>query len=562
MELLLAADAVTAVLVSWYKPLLLVATFVPWAWLISSKLDKDARFYYLNHQMWNGIHLAAGVAALAAGIFIPIFWLGWPAAIVILLTPLLVYWKIRNASVPEGEEFQLTGQTLSAAMAARRQQRAARAATITFLGKDGAAGVIPDKEDPMFQIHLLAEDLLGGAKAARASKLELAVSSKGGSVAQTVDGIRYKRDPIPPDAGTRLVDYIKQQAGLDVNDRRRRQVGTFKMRSGTAESVVTLTTAGSSSGQTMRLDFDRTESRIKPFDAIGLHPSQMEALRKLDESHERHGVVLMGAPPGHGLTTACYSFINRHDAYTSNIKTLELEIETQIDGVDHVAWDPDNPNIDYATNLQSILRRDPDIVLIADVKDSETARVATEPGMNGPLIYVPQHIATISDQIREWISRVGDVRQAVKALRVVTNQRLLRTLCPNCRQAFQPTAEQLRKLNLPANKVSQLYRASGKVQVKNKIEDCPVCGGSGYLGQTAAFEVMVIDDESRKLLQAGDLKGARALARRNKMIYLQEAALTKVVNGETTIEEVIRVTAPPQAQPRPAEGGASPPQAA
>ena len=116
--------------------------------------------------------------------------------------------------------------------------------------------------------------------------------------------------------------------------------------------------------------------------------------------------------------------------------------------------------------------------------------------------------------------------------------------CPNCRQPFQPTAEQLQKMSLPAAKVKQLHRASGKVQVKNKIENCPVCGGTGYLGQSGAFEVMVVDAQVRRLLTAGDLKGAHAHARRNKMIYVQEAALSKVVSGETTIEEVIRVTAP------------------
>ncbi len=170
--------------------------------------------------------------------------------------------------------------------------------------------------------------------------------------------------------------------------------------------------------------------------------------------------------------------------------------------------------------------------------------MATDPGMYGPLLYVPLVADTIVDEIRIWVKLVGDVKQATKGLRAVTNQRLLRTLCPNCRQAYQPSPEQLKKLNLPSDRAKQLYRSSGKVQVKNKIENCPVCGGTGYLGQTAAFEVFLVDDEARKMLGAGDLKGALAHARRHKMIYLQEAALSKVLNGETTIEEVIRVTAP------------------
>jgi len=129
-------------------------------------------------------------------------------------------------------------------------------------------------------------------------------------------------------------------------------------------------------------------------------------------------------------------------------------------------------------------------------------------------------------------------------LRAVINQRLVRTVCPNCRQAFTPSAEQLQKLGLPQDKVGQLYQASGKIQVKNKIETCPVCGGTGYLGRTGVFQTMILGDDTRRMIRSGDLKAAMAEARRNKMVYHQEAALRKVVDGETTIEEIVRVMAP------------------
>ena len=235
---------------------------------------------------------------------------------------------------------------------------------------------------------------------------------------------------------------------------------------------------------------------------------------------------------------------SRHDGYTSNIKTIETDVQVRIDGVDHVQWDPTNAAVNYATNLQSILRRDPDVVMAGRITDQESGKVVSEPGMKGPLIYVPLRTGTIGTAIREWVKLVGDLKRAIAPLRAVTNQRLLRTLCPNCKQAYQPSADRLARLHLPADKVKQLFQASGKVQVKNKIEQCPVCGGTGYLGQTGIFEVMMVNDEVRRALIAGDLKAGLAAARRGKMIYLQEAALTKVVSGETPIEEVIRVTSP------------------
>lgn len=554
VDYLLAQQAVSAVLIGWWKALLLVPPFIGWGWVVATKLDKDARYFHLNAPMWNGIHLGAGVAALAAMLFIPIFWVSWPVGVIILLAPILVYWKVRDQSVPEGQKFSLSGEGFAAKMTARKQARAAKDALIAFTDSLGKQRKLPLKDEPLFPTHMLAEDLMGPALEARASRIEVAIAAAGAAVSQTVDGLRYKREPISTEDATRLLDYLKEMAGLDVADRRRRQQGEFKLQSPSGQTTVTLVTAGSSAGQTLRVDFDRAKRVQKPFDALGLLVPQLEALKSLDQAHERHGIVLVGAPPGSGLTTTSYSFLSRHDAYTSNVKSLEREVYVRLEGVDQLVWDPNNPDLDFATQLQSILRRDPDIVLVAEAKDTETAKVAIDPGIDGPLIYVQQPLSTVADQIRDWVKKVGDVKEATKVLRAVTNQRLLRSLCPNCRQAYQPTPEQLRKLNLPAKKVSQLYRASGKVQVKNKIEDCQICRGTGYLGQTAAFEVFVVDDEARKMLATGDLKAALAHARRNNMLYLQEAALSKVISGETTLEEVVRVTTPPAT---PAPGGNS-----
>ncbi len=550
---MLAQQAVSAVLLAWWKMLLVVIPFGLWAWLVATKLDKDARYYHLNHRMWNGIHMGAGGAALAAALLVPIFWIGWPVQLMLLLGPVLAYWRVRNAAVPENERFYLSSESFSQKLAARAQRRAAHQALIQFADAKGKVRDVPLKDDTLFPVHMVAEDVVGPASAARASRVEIAVTPNGAQVMQSVDGIRYKRETILTDPAIRMIDYLKDIAGLDVNDRRRRQSGEFHMRGPEGTTHVTMVVKGSSTGQMAQLDFDRAKRLHKPFDGLGLLSPQMEALRFLDPKHERHGVVLIGAPPGQGLTTTAYAFISRHDAYTSNVKTLEREIAVRLEGVDQVEWDPSNPDVDYATNLQSILRRDPAVVLTSDVRDKETARVIVDPGMQGPLIYVQQPLATIEDQVRDWVNKVGDVKSATKALRIVTNQRLLRSLCPNCRQPYTPTPEQIKRLNLPAKKVSQLFRAGGKVQVKNKIEDCPVCQGTGYLGQTAAFQVFVVDDEARKLLAAGDLKAGLAHARRNNMVYLQEAALAKVITGETTIEEVVRATSPtsPQSAPPP-----------
>jgi type II secretory ATPase GspE/PulE/Tfp pilus assembly ATPase PilB-like protein len=546
------AEAITPTYIAWWKALLGYAPFIAWAWLISTKLDKDAKYFHLDYRKWGTLHLCAGAVALAALLVIPYFWVGWPVSVIILIAPVLAYWKFRNDAVPESQRFQLGGGAdADERRAARKQAKAARDAALVFTASNNVDRAVPEKDDIAYTTHILAEDVVGPAVEGRATKLELALTPKGCAVAQTVDGLRYKREPIAADSGARLFAYLMDIAGMNVDDRRRRQAGKCEVAGPAGRRQLTVTVTGSSAGQQMRIDIDRANQLDRPFDGLGLLPQQVERLADTLSGEYRSGVFLIGAPPGHGGTSTAYSLISRHDAYLSNIKTLESEIMRRVEGVDHVEWDASDPSVDYANAMQSILRRDPDVVLAMDVRDTETAKVIADAGLKGPLIYVPMPKGSITDSIREWARLVGDVKKATSCLRVVSNQRLLRKLCPNCRTPYSPSPDQLKALHLPPGKVQQLYAESGKVQVKNKIEGCSVCNGTGFLGQTAVFEVFEIDDEGRRLLNAGDLKAALAHARRNKMTYLKEAAIAKVISGETSINELIRVIAAPPATTAP-----------
>ncbi|MEM7227515.1 MAG: ATPase, T2SS/T4P/T4SS family [Planctomycetota bacterium] len=540
------ADAVTAVNVAWWKMLLIYAPFIPWAWLISAKLDKDAKYFHLDSKRWGVIHLSAGFVAFLAALLIPLFWVSWPIAMMILLAPVLTYWKIRNEAVPESQRYSLGAGNSEERKEAKRAAKAARDAALTFTDATKSQRSVPAKDDPAYATHILAEDVIGPAIEGRASRVELALAAKGCAMAQTVDGVRFKREPIPADAGARLFAFLMDTAGMNVEDRRRRQTGRCSVSGPAGTRDLSLTVTGSSAGQQMRVDFDRAAQYDRPYDGLGLLPQQIERLNGFRTGEDSSGLVLVSSPSGQGATTSGYSLVSRHDAYLSNIKTLEVEVMREVEGVDHMQWDAGNPDVDYATQLQSIMRRDPDVLLATDVRDPESAKVIADVGLSGPLCYVPIRSNTLTDAIRDWARLVGDVKKATSCIRGVTNQRLLRKLCPNCKTPYAPSAEQLKALNLPAGKVQQLYAESGKVQVKNKIEQCSVCNGTGYLGQTGVFEVFVVDNEARKMLNAGDLKAALAHARRNKMIYLKEAAIAKVVNGETSINELIRVIASPK----------------
>jgi type II secretory ATPase GspE/PulE/Tfp pilus assembly ATPase PilB-like protein len=179
---------------------------------------------------------------------------------------------------------------------------------------------------------------------------------------------------------------------------------------------------------------------------------------------------------------------------------------------------------------------------MAELRDAETAQIAARSSEDSSLQLLLMRAGSCGEAIREWVRMVGDVPVAARGLRAVVAQRLVRVLCHDCRQGVKPTDP--KRLGLAKDAV--IYRAGGKVQVKNRVEDCPTCRGVGFTGVTAIFEVMKVTPEIQRMLAKGDLKAAMAQARRDRMLLLQESGLRRVADGITSLEEVQRVLAPPR----------------
>ena len=540
---LLLAEASSEMLLSPWKPVLILAAVISWAWLVATYLDKDAHKFHLNRTRWNSFHSAAACVGLAAMFFIPTFWASFPAGLLIMSSSIVVYWLARNKQVPEAERFAFTKTSFTDKIEARKVAKANKSAALRFTDSNGSERQLPAKEDPLFATHLLTEDLLGPPLTARASRVDMKITKQGAASIRTVDGMQFKQPNMSAEDAVAVLAYLKQLGGSNPEEIRRRQKGDFKIDGPNGEVETVILTAGSSAGQSMRLEFDLATRLDKPLDALGFLPSQLEPLTTLLEEHKRHGVVLVGCPPEQGSSTLAYALVANHDAYTSHVRTLEMSLDRVLSGVDQNIYDATNPDIDFSTAMQSLLRRDPDIMLCRTVPDQATASVICAPGRKGPLIYVEEPAVSTAEIIRQWVRKVGDISQAADALVLVINGRVMRKLCPNCRQPYKPSESQLKALGMTSDKATQFYRASGKIQVKNKIEECAVCSGTGHLGQTGIYEVMAVSSAIRQHLAQGDLKSALSQARREKMIYIQESALAKVVSGETSLEEVGRVTA-------------------
>lgn len=532
--------AETAVLFSIYKPILFGAIIGLWAYAVSY-IDKDLDYFYMPRHMWNGINMAVGVLALFLWLVVPWFWLGLPLMVLMTVGGFVGYHFFRNKHVPPKARWRMSldsfRQKWDEAQRARMQQRS----SVAMVMPGGQPSVMPTGEDPRVPIHEALENLVEFALPRRAERIDMLADANETAISVTIDGVQYPQAKLEARLGLGLIDYLKEHAGLDVQDRRRKQVGKLDMVvADMGKQKIEITTSGTTKGLVLSAFINPHLRSYLKFNELGLLESQMQQITPSLEENCRG--VLVVCPPRHGLTTTLLALVERHDPYTQNIMTLEPEIAHELEGVAHTAIKIGADAPTTGQQLKTLLLREPKIVMISQVTDAESAKQVTL-HTDEVRFYMGLRQADAFTALRAWVSAVGDPETAAKSLNIIIAQRLIRKLCVTCRMPYKPDPNILRKLNLPIDKVQQLYKHSGKVMVKEEEETCPDCLGLGYRGRTGVFEVMVLDDQARQFIASGQVDHARSHLRKNRMLYLQESALTKVVEGVTSISEITRVLA-------------------
>ena len=231
-------------------------------------------------------------------------------------------------------------------------------------------------------------------------------------------------------------------------------------------------------------------------------------------------------------------------AFLNSICTLEKEPSTDLPNiVQNVFSLSDTGTTTYARKLQTIVRMGADIVGVADCDNPETARIACEAARDGKLIYITLKAGSVMKALSKWIKLVGDKNLAVETLIGITNQRLIRKLCEDCRQGYEPNKELLKKFNLSPEKARVLYRP-GKVRYtkRGKSFPCESCQETGFVGRTSIFEIIIIDEQLREIAkQSKSLSEIDTEFRRAKKLGLKELALQKVIEGLTSVNEMVRI---------------------
>ncbi len=539
LPLLAQADAY--VFLSIPKTLLLLLTMGGWGWVVS-RLDKDLETLFLQRQLWNGVQLLAAVVALLLWLVIPFFIVGWLLALIVMGMTIVGYVFYRNSQVEPHARWKLSTDMFTKKMEVVQANKAQRQATVHLLNKDGTRKPVPSGETPFVDAHVHFEDLMVFALPRKSDRVDLGVGANGQTaVSVSIDGIRYPQQGLDAKAVVSMIDYLKSMYDLEVEDRRKKQAAAFQIHAGEhGVHTVALTTSGSTRELMMTLKLDPDMRAGVGLGKLGLLEAQRQALDPLVAT--RKGIVLVTAPSGQGLTTTLYSLMHEHDPYQYSIVTIEDELAYEIEGVNHNVAEVGADGATLNRKLGAIVRQDPQVVMLGKLFDPQMARTVA-PLAAEARIYVGLREEDTFAALRAWIKAMGEPKAAAAGLSAIIAQRLVRKLCPTCRTPYKPDPEALRKLNLPADKVQQLFKQSGQVSIKGKAQTCPACQGMAYRGRTGVFEVMALDQQARQMIAAGQLDQLRAYLRKNRMVWLQETALAKVVDGTTSIAEVTRALA-------------------
>src|SRR5437867_4342717 len=373
----------------------------------------------------------------------------------------------------------------------------------------------------------LVDLIISEAILARSSDIHIEPEEGGVAVRYRIDGVLRQQMKIPRQAGLPLISRIKIMSSLDIADRLRPQDGRARVAVNGQPIDLRVSTLPAALGEKVVIRILDSRATVKTLDSLGLSPDEVEGIGRLLENHE--GILLVTGPTGSGKTTTLYSCINQIKSEGVNIVTVEDPVEYRMPGIVQVQVQ-EKAGLTFASALRSILRQDPNVVLVGEIRDRETAQIAVQASLTGHLVLSTLHTNDAANAVTRLVDIGVEAYKIAAALRGVIAQRLMRKLCPTCKQVWmEAPAERLKKW-LP--KETPLYRAAG----------CPDCAMTGYRGRFSILEVLTVTPEVERRIAAGETADHIAeAARQAGMRSLWESGLDHVLRGESTIDELLRV---------------------
>ncbi len=532
-----------------FKFVPVVLVFLMWAWTTYWADDDMKELGNLKFELWNSVLFFTGVLGLAL-VWAP---MPFPISITLLLLlyfiPLLTYVYVRNQTVPDdakvltpyhmGEVTNgILGKLGMRPIFNRSDTGMDRAGPpITFIGKSQGS----TKEDPArvraaeeSRSFMSAKELVYDAVLRRSTDIHLEPTTEQLSVRYRIDGILHAAEPFDRPTGDAVINVFKVLGALDISEKRKPQDGSFSAKLEGRDLEFRIATSGSKGGEKMVMRILDAAAGVSRLEDSGMRPKLVSEIRTTVT--QPHGMFLVCGPTGSGKTTTLYASLREIDRFQKNIITVEDPIEYHLDNITQMEINTKSGQT-FAGSLRSILRQDPDVIMIGEIRDQETATISCQAATTGHMVFSTVHANDTVTALFRLLDLGVEPFMIASALSAVLGQRLVRVLCETCKEPYKPKPEFLKKANLPADKVDVFYRKPAEPE-----QVCPQCGGTGYLGRTGIFELLVITEPMRDMIRENpSMNAIKAEARKNGMIYMQEDGLRQVIQGKTSIDELLRV---------------------
>lgn len=425
------------------------------------------------------------------------------------------------------------------------QEHLIRAVDDVLLTSDAADGSIEQTDISLRSISedgspvvKLVNSALYDALKAGASDIHLECTPQGLVIKNRIDGVLNRIGAVHGRETTEhAISRIKVMAELDIAEHRIPQDGRFKVVLEGREVDFRVSIMPSIFGEdaVLRiLDKRALSDELKGFslDSLGFEATVMKEIRRL--ASEPYGMLLMTGPTGSGKTTTLYAILTEINKGLDKIVTIEDPIEYQLPGILQIPVN-EKKGLTFARGLRSILRHDPDKIMVGEIRDSETAHIAVQSALTGHLVFTSVHANNVFDVMNRFMHMEVDPNSFVSALNGVLAQRLVRINCRHCAESYVPVDDELNDSRLARNEVGHYRFVRGK--------GCVQCRGTGYSGRKAIAEILLLDDELRELITSrASIRMIKEVARKNGTRLLRETALDLVEQGVTTLEEINRVT--------------------
>ncbi len=367
----------------------------------------------------------------------------------------------------------------------------------------------------------------------RASDIHLEPNKRGLLVRYRIDGVLHDTKMLPNRIKPAIISRVKILSRMDIAERRLPQDGRFQLRFGTREVDLRVSSIPTVYQEKIVMRILDKSQGIISLDGIGFSDDQLMEFRKVIKAP--YGIILLTGPTGSGKSTTLYGTLNEIDSVEKNVITVEDPVEYKLERINQISILP-KINLTFANALRSILRQDPDIIMIGEMRDSETAHIAVQSSLTGHLVFSTLHTNDAVSSLTRMIDMGIAPFLITSSVLCVMAQRLVRRICPKCVEQYKPDASVFKNMQLnidlpPVNDIN-LYRGKG----------CDYCNNTGYRGRTAIFEMIRINDDIRSLImQKSSSNEIKDVAIKNGMLTLLDIGITKALEGITTIDEVLRV---------------------